>query len=481
MSPADRRYSLAGRLALAFLVVAAAVFALIGAFLYGSLSAELQRRDDIEIDGKLSQFSQLIHDAGSASGVRASQQMFHEILLSHPGVFLTVFDNAGAVLASHSETPDAKLQSAYDTRQTKGVPYTCEPPGIGYARCVSTEQVLPSGETVRIVVSRRATDRESLLASYRIDIWAAAAVGSALIGLLGYGVARRGLSPVKSIGRQTSRIEADNLGERLNIDGGPIELHDLAVSVNRMLDRLQRAFVRLSQFSSDLAHDMRTPLANVISSSQVTLSKTRTIDEYETLIESNIEECERLQRMIENMLFLARTDNAKQAITVSELDVGSELRRLASYFQGIAEESGKELAVHGVAKARADTTLFRRAVSNLVSNAIDHAGAGTAISLRTFDAGDYTAVSVENQGDEIPAAHLERIFDRFYRVDPSRHDSGKNAGLGLAIVKSIMELHRGKVEVASSSELTTFTLFFPSQVEPIPHAREPSGWRAPRS
>ncbi|GJH18096.1 heavy metal sensor histidine kinase [Caballeronia novacaledonica] len=462
MKKDGQHYSLSGRLALAFLAVAAIVFALMGAFLYTSLSSELQRRDDIEIDGKLSQFLQLIHSAGTVSGVRDASNVFHEILLSHPGVYLTVLDRAGALLVQHPETSGGNLLSAYEPRRLQRLPYTCLPKSIGSARCIFSSETLPSGETVRILLARSASDRESLLASYRLDVWAAAAIGSALVGLLGYLVARRGLTPVKSIGRQASRIEANNLSERLNIERGPAELNDIALSVNRMLDRLERAFVRLSQFSSDLAHDMRTPLANVISSSQITLSKTRSVEEYEAVLDSNIEECERLQRMIGNMLFLARTDNAKQAITMVDVDIASELRRLASYFDGLAEERGTLLRVQGDGTIRADTTMFRRAVSNLVSNALDHAAPGSTIELRGSEGRGYTAVSVTNEGVEISASDVEKIFDRFYRLDPARHESGKNAGLGLAIVKSIMELHRGKIDVQSAAGRTTFTLYFPT-------------------
>ncbi len=463
MKTDSQHYSLSGRLALAFLAVAAMVFALMGAFLYTSLSSELQRRDDIEIDGKLSQFRQLIHSAGSVTNVRGDSAVFHEILLSHPGVYLSMVDSGGAILVQHPETSGAALLSAYEPLRLHRLPYRCSPKSIGSARCIFSNETLRSGESVRIFLARSAFDRESLLASYRLDVWAAAAIGAALVGLLGYLVARRGLTPVKSIGRQASRIEANNLSERLNIERGPAELNDIAVSINRMLDRLERAFVRLSQFSSDLAHDMRTPLATVISSSQITLSKTRTVEEYEALLESNIEECERLQRMIENMLFLARTDNAKHAIATVDVDVATELRRLASYFDVLADERGNFLRVHGDGTVRADTTMFRRAVSNLVSNALDYASPGSTIELRGFAGRGYTAVSVTNEGVEIPVSDIGRIFDRFYRLDPARHDSGRNAGLGLAIVKSIMELHRGKVEVQSAAGRTTFTLFFPSR------------------
>ncbi|MEX3634599.1 heavy metal sensor histidine kinase [Paraburkholderia sp. BR14320] len=454
-------YSLLRRLTLAFAVVAALVFALTGAYLYRSLSTELTRRDDIEIAGKLSQFLQLVRTSGSTQAVRANPGAFHEVLLSHPGVYLGIYDGKNSPLVEHSDKPGVSLKAVITDQYPSRTPYACSPEGIGPSRCIFAEEKLPSGEIVRVSLVRAATDRHSLLDSYRIDIWFAAVAGSILVGALGYAVARRGLQPVECLGRQTSSIEAHNLNERLDIAGGPVELRELALSVNRMLDRLERAFVRLSQFSSDLAHDMRTPLANVISSSQITLSRPRTREEYETLIDSNIEECERLQRMIENMLFLARTDNARQHLRLSSFDAATELGRLASYFQGIADDKNVTIVVEGDTRISADATLFRRAVSNLISNALDHASVGSTVMLASFDSSGHTSVEVTNQGRPIAPEHMDRIFERFYRIDTSRHGSSKNAGLGLAIVKSIMELHRGAVDVRSSDQGTTFTLRFP--------------------
>lgn len=161
------------------------------------------------------------------------------------------------------------------------------------------------------------------------------------------------------------------------------------------------------------------------------------------------------------MLFLARTDNARQHLKTAELDAGSELRRLASYFQALADEAGVRIDVHGEAPVVADATLFRRAVSNLASNALEHAQAASTIELAVSVQGSYAVVEVTNRGVAIPPEQVERIFERFYRIDSSRHGAARNAGLGLAIVKSIMELHRGKVEVASRDGRTTFALYFP--------------------
>lgn len=276
MTARPASYSLLRRLTLAFAAVAALVFALTGAYLYRSLSAELTRRDDIEISAKLNQFLQLARASGSTAALRADPAVFHDVLLSHPGVYLGIYDAQHRPLVEHSDEAGntlASVISASHPAGNAGSPFTCAPPGIGTSRCVYARETLPSGEAIQVALARTATDRQSLLESYRVDIWLAAAVGALLVGALGYAVASRGLRPVESLGRQTSRIEAHNLNARLDARGGPVELRELATSVNRMLDRLERAFVRLSQFSSDLAHDMRTPLANVISSSQITLSR----------------------------------------------------------------------------------------------------------------------------------------------------------------------------------------------------------------
>jgi two-component system heavy metal sensor histidine kinase CusS len=456
-----KSYSLLRRLTVALSIVALLAFALVGGFLYNALALELQRRDDMEIAEKLDQFLQQARDFGSTQAVVQHSVVFHEVLQSHPDVFLALSDRRGDMLVQHSITPTRELNSVGPGRHYQHAAYSCNPPTIGSSRCIYADETLPSGETIRILLAHVASERHSLLRSYQEDVWLAIAAGAILMGALGYAIARQGLSPVKTIGHQTSSIEAHRLNERLDIAAGPVELQEIATSVNRMLDRLERAFLRLSQFSSDLAHDMRTPLANVISSSQVTLSRTRTTEEYEILIDSNIEECERLQRMIENMLFLARTDNSKQHLKLSEVDSQFELTRLTSYFQGIAEGAGVHFVINGNTRILADPLMFRRAVSNLLSNALDHAAVGSDVELRTYQSEGYVVVEVTNKGQPIPPEHVEKIFDRFYRLNVSRQGSAKNTGLGLAIVKSIMESHRGKVDVMSQRDNTTFALYFP--------------------
>ncbi|MFL9921048.1 heavy metal sensor histidine kinase [Paraburkholderia fungorum] len=461
MTAADGAYSLLRRLSFAFTIVAILVLSMAGGLLYHSLSSQLRQRDDSEISVKLDEFLSAARRYGSAEAIGSNSDVFREELLTHPAISFAILDGHARVLAD-SARRDQRLRSIGPDNPAEREPYSCSPPSVGPSRCIFGDTTLPSGESVRVLLAHEATTRDSVLREYQGDVWLVLLGGSALMGLLGYAIAKRGLAPVKTIGQRISRIEAHNLGERLDLSGGPVELHDIAVPVNRMLDRLQRAFARLSQFSSDLAHDMRTPLANMISASEITLSRERSTEEYEALIDSNIEECQRLQRMIETMLFLARADHSKEPLRLGVLDCHEEFARLTSYFEGVAENNGIHFTIDSAIHVRADPSMLRRAISNLVSNALAHADAESEIALRAYRSGEHVAVEVTNNGQTIPPEHIGKIFDRFYRINAARQGSAKNMGLGLAIVRSIMELHRGRVEVVSHAGLTTFTLYFPS-------------------
>jgi two-component system heavy metal sensor histidine kinase CusS len=234
-----------------------------------------------------------------------------------------------------------------------------------------------------------------------------------------------------------------------------------------MLDRLQDSFSRLSQFSSDLAHDLRTPIGNLLGEAQVALSRTRDAEDYRSVIESSVEELERLSRMLESMLFLARADNAQLALHPEDVDLDVELDKIRDYFEPLAQEKSVAIELAGSAKVHADPSLLRRAISNLVANAIRFSPrAGGTITLSTHATADGGAeIQVSNPGPEISPHERARIFDRFYRSGPARVDSSAGSGLGLAIVRSIMQLHAGSASVESSTDRTTFTLWFPPPQE----------------
>jgi two-component system heavy metal sensor histidine kinase CusS len=263
-----------------------------------------------------------------------------------------------------------------------------------------------------------------------------------------------------------SRIGSSTLYERLEQQGLPSELSDLAATFNGMLDRLENAFARLSRFSSDIAHELRTPLQNLRGEAEVVLSKERKPKEYQELLGSFLEEYQRLSNLIDRLLFLARAENPQTQIQRENLDVKKELGLLQDYYGPSAGESDIAVRVEALEGLRAnlDRPLFQRAVGNLVENALKHTPAGGTVLLRSFNGDGRVRVEVSDTGEGIPLDHLPRVFDRFYRVDPSRTPNSGGAGLGLSIVKSIMDLHSGTVEIKSETGRgTRVVLTFPGR------------------
>jgi two-component system heavy metal sensor histidine kinase CusS len=261
-------------------------------------------------------------------------------------------------------------------------------------------------------------------------------------------------------------IQSDHLHVRLDPETAPVELQDLVLSFNQMIGRLEEGFVRLTNFSADIAHELRTPLTNLITQTQVGLSKARDQSEYRELLYSNLEEQERLATMVSDMLWLAQADHGLVKPEFATLDLAVEVQDSIEYLTAWAEESQVRLAVQGEGQlVKGDRAMLRRALLNLLANAISHTPAGGLVTIRLDPpANGLVRLAVENTGETIPAEHLSKIFDRFYRIDPSRQRHKEGVGLGLAIVHSIIAVHGGQVEARSSAGLTIFTLTLPALV-----------------
>jgi len=293
----------------------------------------------------------------------------------------------------------------------------------------------------------------------------AAVVAAAIAGLVGFLLVRRALSPLDAMARRAGEISASRLDERLPLDGVPRELQGLSAAFNHALDRLQVSFRRLSGFSSDLAHELRAPISNVMGEAQVALRRPRTGSEYQAVLASEIEECGRITHMINSMLFLARADNAQAALHRKPLDGRQEVALVAEFCEGLLAKHGLKLRIEGSASIWADPDLLERALSNLVINAIGHTHRGEVIVVSLAMAPDASVlVEVSNPGSGIPPHALSRVFDRFFRIVETPGKSERGLGLGLAIVRSIMQLHGGSASVRSTPEgPTIFTLCFPSE------------------
>ena len=315
----------------------------------------------------------------------------------------------------------------------------------------------PDRSGASLLFVQAAMDRsheEELLDDYRRNLWIVLGVALIVCSLGGYFLIRKAVRPVQKIAATASRIRSSTLDERIAVDGLPAELRILADTFNEMLDRLESSFDRLSQFSADIAHELRTPLNNLRGEAEVALTRPRTLEEYRDIIGSSLEEFGKLSRMIDSLLFLARAENPATQINREPVDVAAQLEVLREYFEAAADEAGIALTMQGRPgwMANIDRTLFQRAVSNLISNALRHTPAGGKVDVQAAIVADELVIHVNDTGEGIPATMLPHIFDRFFRADNSRAVNMAGAGLGLAMVKGIAQLHGGSISVASEPQ-----------------------------
>ena len=481
--------SLSLRLALMFALVSVLLLGALGLYLYHALAREIAWRDDQALAGRVERMGALIGDSDSIDALRQRPQLYAN-MLGNQDSLLWVLDGAGQPLIEVNPTrlPVPALAPArgvqlHDSAGAGGTE--------GSGARLAWQQVQHEGQQLTLVAGRLLAERAQMLAAYRLRLWLALGTGALLAFGLGWAVGLRGLRPVRTLAARAASIDVQHLHLRLPGAEQPQvqELAQLGDALNQMLSRLEDGFGRLSRFSEDLAHEMRTPLNNLMGQTELALRKARSSDDYQALLASNLEEYQRLARMIDNMLFLARAEQPDATAKRQAIDLHALVAQLCDYFEGMAEERGTTLvnAAHGT--LHADPQLLRRALANLVANALRYGAAGSPVQIgcalesnagsdkgsqtgktgQTRPKGNSSAVveiSVSNQGAAIAPEHLPRLFDRFYRCDPARAEPGDSGGLGLAIVRSIVQLHGGAVRVSSDAASgTRFTLVFPQPVD----------------
>jgi two-component system, OmpR family, heavy metal sensor histidine kinase CusS len=325
-----------------------------------------------------------------------------------------------------------------------GVPYRAM-----VARVLRTP---PAGEIWTIQIAVDLTQEREVLGKHRVLIWMVLAAAVLACPWIGFLIARRATGPLHEVDETARRISSTTLDERIQPEGFPAEIATLAKTFNAMLERLEEAFGRLSRFSADIAHELRTPVNNIRGQAEVALARPRATEDYREALVSCLEEAVRLSELIEALLFLARSESPGDHLRRTRFDVGVLLKDLRDYYDAAAGEAGVQLTVRGGDGIAGDfdRALLQRALGNLLSNALAHSSAGQTVELtgeRAADGG--IKVAIRDGGSGIPSEALPRIFDRFYRADPARTRSSGGTGLGLAIVQQIVSLHGGSVQVES--------------------------------
>lgn len=461
------RKSITLRLALYFGVASTAVLLAIGYVVATEVERHFVDLDRIELRGKMELVRHVLAKVRSAADIEALPERMGDALIGHESLSVRIATPDGKPLfvTEGAIFPDQLLNSRLNGKSPAMQELVSWEHDGHVLRGFASDAPTAAAELPLAMVAVAVTTEEHhrfMTVFYR-SLWLAIAAGILSTLALGWVAARRGLAPVREMTGVARNITASRLDDRLPMASVPTELRDLATAFNDMLSRLEDSFRRLSEFSSDLAHELRTPIGNMMTQTQVALSRARSADEYREVLYSNSEEFDRLARMISDMLFLAKADNGLIVPRSETVDLAREVRELFEFYDALAEDRGVGLALDGEGIVRGERLMIRRAISNLLSNAINHTPRGSGISVRIERAAaGETRLAVENPGEGIAAEHLPHLFDRFYRVDRSRQRSTEGAGLGLAITRSIVAAHNGSVRAVSADGLTRFEVLFPT-------------------
>lgn len=442
------KLSISQRLATMFAAASFVMLAVLGVAMHGLLKRELERHQVNELQARWQMHQSIIAKNSDAAHWHYVQTKFDNALPENGRVRLWVL----------SEDPRFRYGPPLTVQQigsTSGAGGFGQLPIQEGAQPMKTytADVPAKGErpTVQLMVAIDETPFIETLQAFTVGLIALTVVGALGAAGLGYYIAGLGLRPLERMSADAQTLSPDNLSRRLQAGTLPPELSKLADSFNGALSRLEAAYQQLEAFNADVAHELRTPLGNLIGQTQVTLSRERNVTELKEALHSNLEDLERLRAIVNDMLFLARADRGERAPNRVEVSIAKEVAHALEYLEFVFEEAEVRVRIQGDAHASIETALFRRAVCNLLQNAVQHAPRGAEIVVFVLQQPGAIRVSVQNPGSGIAREHLSRLFDRFYRVDSSRSRSRENHGLGLAIVRAVATMHGGTVFAESEN------------------------------
>lgn len=456
-----RRFSLTTRLTVIYTLVSALVLLGMALIIALTVSRHFEELDGDTLQDKIHLIQGIVAKATSPIDLR---ERLEDSLQNHPGLHVQIDDRAGVPLYASSafrfpewlvRPPTGLSQQAVTTWRDGEQEYRV------LSALVPRHD--PLGGDLRVWAALDTHHHADFMRSLQATLWTYLALAAMLSGLLGWWVARTGLAPLRAMKARAQAVTAQRLDERMPAEAVPIEMADLADSLNDMLQRLQNDFQRLSEFSSDLAHELRTPISNLMTQTQVALAQPRNADIYRDILASNAEEFQRLARMVSDMLLLAKAEHGLLLPSNEDISLADEVQALFDFYEALADEHGITMHMSGEGHVNGDRLMLRRAISNLLSNALRYTPVQGRVHVDIETSGDSVTLSVENSGATISPELLPRLFDRFFRADKSRaHPDSDGAGLGLSIARAIVQAHGGSASVSSSDGQTRFTLAMPA-------------------
>lgn len=447
--------SLGARLGLLFAACTAVVSLGAGILFNRASEAHFMELDQQLLDSRLPALRVMLSGVDSAERLAARKQALEAELVHQPDMALTVSDANGQPWfdnAPHSTQAAAPDDTGLHTERHGDITWR--------AYRVALRPGDPGSPllTLRLDI----THHQHFLERMQRLIWLTVGLSALTTALLGAWAARSGLRPLRRMSEVATGVSASSLTTRLPEQGMPRELADLAQSFNAMLERLDDAFQRLSAFSADIAHELRTPLSNLLTQTQVILTRPRSLEEYRDTLLGNLEEMQWMAQLVNDMLLLAKADHGLLQPRREVLELEREVAALIEFFTPLAEDVGVRLHGSGEARVMGDRSMLRRALSNLLDNALRFTPEGGEVTITLERRAGQATLTVSNTGKGIDPARAPRLFDRFYRADPARHEGSEHAGLGLAITRSIIEAHGGTIRCESDNGSTRFIVDLPT-------------------
>jgi two-component system heavy metal sensor histidine kinase CusS len=417
-TPTSIQASLSRWFALQTLVGLSAVCALI----YALTTWSFQLKQESEFDRHVELVVHLINEPRSESPQFALKHKLDDFFRSH--------NDIGIVLSANGQTlyefkpADSATRWRWISTHLKGAPQL--------------------GADARLWLGVDVREDEKLLRRLGATLLGVAVLGSMLVSLTGVLLVRRGLRPLQRLALQLAATGPEFASSRIDPGTYALELVPWINQFNAVLERAEQAYRQLEAFNADVAHELRTPLANMIAEVEVELARPRTPEALQDALISNLEETRRLSAIVADMLFLSKADRGATARRSEPVSLAAQASAVVEFHEAELEQTALQVQVHGDAMVRIDVSLVRRALSNLLSNAVRYATPATTIEIRIEALADSVWLRVINRGLEIAEDALPHLFKRFFRAERSRSRSSAHHGLGLAIVAAIARMHGGE-------------------------------------
>lgn len=439
------------------------------AFSYNTMSRSLDEQKRHLLQDKMAQARQLLNGESNLPAVSGAATRLTELLAGHEDLYVAIAkpDNGTRLIALNVIAVESLQRLENDTWERDAFLEWRSQDSSQPMLSIASASEVQNGEKYTIVLTASRSSDQEMLSRFLITALTAAPFMLAIVSLGALFIVSIGLRPLNRFRKAAIAVSTKNISERIDPARLPSELLPLCLAFNGMLDRLDDGIRRLSQFSGDLAHEMRTPLATLLGRTQVALSQPRSHEQLLDVLEGNVEELERLTRLVSDMLFLAYADNPEAVINPTVIELASEATKGIDYIELLAQERRISFCTIGRGDVVADPGLVRRAITNLLSNAVRYGASDNEVTVIVETQAQEVVLTVINRGEQISQEHCARLFERFYRADTSRCRDVGGTGLGLAIVKAIMTLHGGSVAVESRPDgVTRFALRFPLKYFP---------------